>query len=327
MPTPLMFMHDGAVDELICIPFLQAMPNVNLSGIWITPSDCLAVPTATVCGQLLNFINNTTTGLTYTETGSQRPFPWTYRQYALMVNLLPFLNPPTGQVIPSARKICTRNGMDTATAMSVYDQIKQATDAAGEAMIFLITSPMTDFAMLLDLIPGFASEVASITWMGGSINAGGNIDTGIAIGANPNAEWNAYWDPYSVAQVLQAGITINMFPLDVTNQFVLTTSILQQYFLPLAASSQMINLACQMYALVAFQNGYSFWDTATAAYLGNPSLFTLTPTAITINLDETDFNGFGCITTTNGPANVNIASTSQVSQFYQYLTNRLASLR
>jgi purine nucleosidase len=162
--------------------------------------------------------------------------------------------------------------------------------------------------------------------MGGSIKAGGNIDTGIAIGANPNAEWNAYWDPYAVREVLASGLKIDMFPLDVTNQFFLTADVLKQYFLPQAPKSKMMDLASQMYALVAFQAGFSFWDTAAASYLGKPSLFTLASENIDINIDETDSNNFGCIIQ-NGKYPVNIASATSVPDFYDYLTGQLASIK
>jgi len=326
MATPVFFMHDGAIDELICIPFLQSMPNISLSGIWITPSDCLGFPTATVCSQMLQFINSSTTALFLSDSSSQRPFPWIYRQYALMVNLLPLLNVAGSSEIKAPHMISGRSNRNSFADKSIFNVIKKENDKQGEATVFLVTSPLTDFVLLLEAIPELKSEIASIVWMGGSISAGGNIDTGIAIGANPNAEWNAYWDPFAVDTVLRSGIEINIFPLDVTNKFILTPDVLRQYFIPGAVSSQMLDLAAQMYALVAFQNGFSFWDTAAAAFLGNPGLFTMTQENINIHIDESDPNTFGCITVGGGYP-VNIASTNQVTQFYQYLTVQLAGIK
>lgn len=161
--------------------------------------------------------------------------------------------------------------------------------------------------------------------MGGSINAGGNIDTGISPGANPNAEWNAYWDPVSTQAVFDSGIPIYMFPLDVTNQAYLTPDVLQQYFLP-NSTNPVMNLVAQMYALVAFQGGYSFWDTLTAAYIGNPGLFTFAEQGLAIGVDESAPD-FGTITANPQGYPVNVCQTVNVNGFYTYLVQQLMSLK
>jgi purine nucleosidase len=327
MAKPVFFMHDGAVDELLCIPLLQSMSNIDLSGIWITPADCLGLPTATACEQLLDFIRAPDVALFLSDSSSQRPFPWTYRQYALMVNLLPDLNLPGKKRRGCVTSIPTRTREANLIARSVYDQIKQGNDDHGTTTVFLVTAPLTDFVWLLENNSAFQDEVDSVTWMGGTLSAGGNIDTGIAIGANPNAEWNAYWDPFAVDVVLKSSIALNMFPLDVTNQFLLTPAVLQQYFLPHVKTSRMINLASQMYALVAFQAGFSFWDTAAASSLGNPHLFTFAQKNIAINLDEGEPNSFGCMTIAAQGQVVNVASLAvKVESFYTYLIDQLASV-
>ena len=86
----------------------------------------------------------------------------------------------------------------------------------------------------------------------------GNIDTGVAPGANPNAEWNVYWDPQATQDVLQSGIKVKMFPLNVTNSVTLSGEIIRKYFIPDSNQYPALDLAAQMYALVAFQYGFSF---------------------------------------------------------------------
>ena len=65
----------------------------------------------------------------------------------------------------------------------------------------------------------FANKISEIVWMGGVYKTDqtpfGNIDTGIAPGANPYAEWNVYWDPKATQEVLNSGIKIKMFPTGV----------------------------------------------------------------------------------------------------------------
>jgi hypothetical protein len=78
--------------------------------------------------------------------------------------------------------------------------------------------------------------------------------------------------------------------------------VLNQYLLPAAQTSNTVNLAAQMYAMVAFEGGYSFWDTVTAADLGN----------ITV--------------ATSGGYPINVAQTVNVTAFYDYLVQQLSSL-
>lgn len=79
----------------------------------------------------------------------------------------------------------------------------------------------TDFAAAIETDLAILSSIGEVVWMGGTVNAGGNIDTGIAPGANPDAEWNAYWNPQSVLTVPQSGVKVSMFPLDITNSTLL----------------------------------------------------------------------------------------------------------
>ena len=328
MTTPVILMHDGAVDELVCIPFLVSMaPQIQLSSVWIIPADCLGYPTASACQRLSNLLGKPSLPLFLSDSGSERPFPWEYRQYAMMVNLLPILNPTGGPAIASPHAVsfgCARQ----AAVAAFRDQVKAASDAAGTAVTMLITSPMTDFAAAIETDPAILSSIGEVVWMGGTINAGGNIDTGIAPGANPNAEWNAYWDPQSVRTVLQSGVKLSMFPLDITNSTLLAPSTLQQYFLPQASSSVMIDLVCQMYALVAFQGGYSFWDTLTAAYLGMPGLFSLESAKLDIVVNPQSAT-FGQFTVGTGyPVSLctAFAAGQGATTFYQYLASQLASV-
>ena len=328
MTTPVIFMHDGAVDELVCIPFLASMaPQIQLTSVWITPADCLGYPTADACQRIFNLLGQSSLPLTLSDSSSERPFPWEYRQYAMMVNLLPILNPSGGQPAGSLQAVSFGSARKAA-ADAFRDHIKAASDAAGTAVTMLITCPMTDFAALIETDPAILSSIGEVVWMGGTINAGGNIDTGIAPGANPNAEWNAYWDPQSVLTVLQSGVRLSMFPLDITNSTLLGPSTLQQFFLPQAASNVMINLVCQMYALVAFQGGYSFWDTLTAAYLGMPGLFAFQNASLNIDVNPQS-STFGQFIGTGFPVNLctTFAAGQGANNFYTYLVQQLASVK
>lgn len=341
MKQPVFFMQDGAIDELLCIPFVQSMANCALAGVWVTPADCLGYPTVSASARLLAFANTPPIGVMLSNSSSQRPFPWEYRQYSMMVNLLPALNTPAINSAMQNYPFIPFQTMGYAPlsgsqAGKLRDTMRRQTDVAGSGCVFLCTGPLTDLAWLLQATPDLKDEITSIVWMGGSIlnvpeppggnPPGGNIDTGIAPGANPNAEWNAYWDPAAVETVWASGIPFYLFPLNVTNSVFLTPEVLNQWLLPAAQSSVTVNLAAQMYAMVAFQGGYSFWDTVTAAYLGNPDLFTFATQNLGIVTDESSPDLGNINVVASGGYPINVAQTVNVNGFYQYLVQQLSSL-
>jgi purine nucleosidase len=333
---PVFFMQDGAIDELLCIPFVQSMPNCALAGVSVTPADCLGYPTVSASQRMLAFAKTPQIEVMLSNSSSQRPFPWEYRQYSMMVNLLPALNTPAILSGMENYPIMTYETMGYAPlpgdkASKLRDTLRRNTDAASSGYVFLCTGPLTDLAWLLQVNPDLKDEIAAVLWMGGSIlnvpnPVGGNIDTGIAPGANPNAEWNAYWDPAAVETVWSSGIPFYLFPLNVTNSVFLTPAVLNQWLLPAAQTSNTVSLAAQMYSMVAFQGGYSFWDTVTAAYLGNPDLFTFAIQSLGIVTDESSTDLGNITVASPGGYPINVAQTVNVNGFYEYLVQQLSSL-
>lgn len=74
--------------------------------------------------------------------------------------------------------------------------------------------PMTNIAAAMELDPDFAKNVGRIVFMGGALDAPGNI--------TPFAEANTYHDPHALDVVLRSGADITMVGLDVTMQVLLT---------------------------------------------------------------------------------------------------------
>ena len=333
---PVFFMQDGAIDELLCIPFVQSMPNCALRNVWVTPGDCLGYPTASASARMMAFAKTPKTAVLLSNSSSQRPFPWAYRQYSMMVNLLPALNTPA--IISGMKKypclpLQTMGfaPLDTRQAAKLRDTVRRHTDLAGGGYVFLCTGPLTDLAWLLHIIPDLKDEIASVVWMGGSVlnvpkPVGGNIDTGIAPGANPNAEWNAYWDPGAVKSVWASGIPFYLFPLNVTNSVFLTPDVLTQWLLPAAQKSATVSLAAQMYSMVAFEGGYSFWDTVTAAYLGKPKLFKFATKKLAIVTDESSPDLGNITLAKRGGYSVKVAEKVDVKGFYKYFVEQLCSV-
>ena len=263
-------------------------------------------------------------------------FPWTYRQYCLMVNLLPILNPP-GWKAPDKPK-----RTEEARRRVVADHLSNVRVTAGQQVILLVLCPLTPLVDLMEMYErytgrSFADEIQEIVWMGGSLAPSGwrpgdapfgNVDTGIAPGANPNAEWNAYWDPYAVDKILRSGIPLKMFPLNVTNLVPFGPDFIVDRLDPDAATYPMYDLAAQMYSTVAFEGGYSFWDTLTTSYLGKPGLFTLETKNLSIDTDSTSAD-FGTISEdpSGNPVQVATSTTERLRAFYDYYLGQLRTVK
>lgn len=318
--------HDGATDELMSILFAASMPDINLKGIMVLNADCQGYPTAKVSSKLLDLIDHIDIPVAVSGARAWNAFPWTYRQYSLMVDLLPMVNQYKQNVqVPEPQ-------MDFPLVKMVDKVYRENNDTP---VTLLCLSPVTDIADALKSDSAFKNKISEIIWMGGVYitkeTTAGNIDTGVAPGANPNAEWNVYWDPQATKEVLDSGIKIKMFPLNVTNSVTLSGDIIRQYFLPDSDQYPALSLAAQMYSLVAFQYGFSFWDTAATAYLGNPCLYTFKKATVEVDTSA-DPTKQGTLQvefiTDEQPVetSVEIATSINVDQFYDYYVKQLKTL-
>lgn len=328
MARSVVLIQDGAVDELMSVALLTTMPvsDVSYAGCIVVNGDCLLAPTIQATHKILDYMaklnpNLPTNSFVFADEESRavNAFPWTYRQYSLMVNLLPALNSNS-----SGKN--RRTGLSNLTDVlrSVADQQAKNSD---EKAIALCLGPLTPVAATYESWPDdWFSELYEVVWMGGVISpTPGNIDPGIAIGANPDAEWNAYWDPYAVDTLIRSDVEFTMFPLNVTNDYLLNTSFFEKYIYP-NKSHPMVDLAGQMYSTVAFEAGYSFWDTVTTAYIGKPDLFSTESKKLKI---ETDILSpqFGTITEADDGSEINVAkSAAPVDEFYEYFIDQLKSV-
>jgi inosine-uridine nucleoside N-ribohydrolase len=93
------------------------------------------------------------------------------------------------------------------------DVILETADRLREELILVAIGPLTNLATALRKEPRGLSRVGRIVVMGGAIAAPGNI--------TPAAEFNFYVDPEAAAAVFEAGLPIELVPLDATRQAVL----------------------------------------------------------------------------------------------------------
>lgn len=318
---PVIIIQDGAVDELMSVALVATMPNIDLLGIGVVNADCLADPTLEVTQKILNLMGIPEVPVTISTARAINAFPWSYRQYSMMVNLLPMLNITPNTVVPS--KVTTE-------AMLVELILKNMTEGKPKVKV-LVLSPLTPLVTAWEMNPAIKDGIDEILWMGGALppangNCGfpyGNVDPGLAPGANANAEWNAYWDPFAVQNVLASGVTLTMFPLNATNEVMLNA----EKVLEFAKDSEkypLYALAGQMYSTVAFEAGYAFWDTVTTAYLDRPDIYSIEAKKL---LNVTTGNDQGNISEDPNGYSVNVVVDINVQKFYDYLFKQWTYLK
>ena len=88
--------------------------------------------------------------------------------------------------------------------------LRQLLTEAVVPITLIALAPLTNIAVLLRMYPEVRSKIAGLTIMGGTFIAPGNT--------SPLAEFNVRVDPEAAAIVLQSGLPIRLYPLDVFRQ-------------------------------------------------------------------------------------------------------------
>ncbi len=86
---------------------------------------------------------------------------------------------------------------------------------SGQPMTIVATGPLTNLAALLSISPAARKNIAKIVLMGGCIGLGNR---------SPAAEFNIWADPEAAFIVIDAGVPIEVVPLEVTHKAMFTLS-------------------------------------------------------------------------------------------------------
>ncbi len=262
--TPVVLLHDAAIDEFISSMLLTVMPSVELLGIIVINADCLAETAMQASYKLMHFMGRADIPVALSRSRGWNAFPWVYRGDCVKFNNLPILQGNDIQFLGAPP-----DGED------LLVQLLQTAIKTNRPLTLLMTGPMTPLVDVLSRDASLAKGVAQIVWMGGAIKAAGNLDPntiGKAV-ANPHAEWNAFWDPYAVADVFQQFQGVNIFPLDITN----SASITPDFMAALQAQGakyRYSQLAFDAYSFVSSEPFYSMWDVTATCWLTRPDLYT-----------------------------------------------------
>ncbi|MGB6299380.1 MAG: nucleoside hydrolase [Rivularia sp. (in: cyanobacteria)] len=292
--------HDGGVDDYLATMLLMTMDSVQPLGVVVTAADCYAQPAVSATRKILDLMGFSNIPVAESKVRGINPFPNLYRRDSYVVDHFPILNQRETITTP----LIAESGEDFTVKI-----LQQAT----EPVTIMATGPLTNIAAALQKAPQIEEKIKRIVWMGGALNVPGNVEKNWEPGQDGTAEWNAYWDPISVAQIWDTQIEIIMCSLDITNNVPVTSEIVQK--MGKQRNYPLSDLAGQCYALVIPQD-YYFWDVLATAYLGKPEFFELKEIETEI---ITEGKSQGRTKIVSGGRKVSVMDKVDKQSFYNYI--------
>ena len=159
--------------------------------------------------------------------------------------------------------------------------ILDAADRWRADLTIVALGPLTNLALALQRDPRRLARVGRIVVMGGAIGVPGNV--------TPAAEFNFYVDPEAAAAVLDAGLPVELIPLDVTRRVVLAQAALTDR---LRRCSDLVARFILDFTLHGFAfgaaregGGIVLHDPLAMAVALDPSLVTFEPTCVEVECE------------------------------------------
>jgi len=169
----------------------------------------------------------------------------------------------------------TRRPSDQRATEMLYEQITRS----AEPVTLVSLAPMTNVAMLLTLHPDVASHLEGLVFMGGSASQG-NV-TAVA-------EFNVWQDPEAATCVVESGLGVTMYGLDVFNRLLIPQATADRWT---RADHPAVRLAGELLhrrgtRAAGFEQDYVgvLGDAGALVLLTHPELFTTASLPVRVNL-------------------------------------------
>jgi purine nucleosidase len=261
--TPVLFIHDAAIDDFVATLLILESPNLDLRGVVIVNADCIPGPGMDVASRVHQFAGRPDLPLGLSGARGWNPFPWPYRGDCVTLGDIGCLASfqSTVPVPPPSGEALIVEALETAIARA-------------EPLTILLTTGFTTLVDILKSRPDLARGISRVAWMGGALDHPGNLDpeTINPAVANTHAEWNVFWDPFAADLGLATLPDIAVFPLDITDWAAITPAFMAQLQAQAADHSYSL-FASEAYALVADEPYYDMWNVTVALWLISPELY------------------------------------------------------
>jgi inosine-uridine nucleoside N-ribohydrolase len=187
--------------------------------------------------------------------------------------------------------------------------ILEVADRWGAELTIVALGPLTNLALALQQDPRRLGRAGRIVVMGGAIAVPGNI--------TPAADFNFYVDPEAAAAVLEAGLPVELVPLDVTRRVVLAQATLTE---ELQRCSDRIARFILDFTLHGFafgaereSGGIVLHDPLAMAVALDPSLVALEPLCVEVECEGRLTRGLSLADRREIPSHRKRASTCRVA--------------
>jgi inosine-uridine nucleoside N-ribohydrolase len=251
-PAPLIIDTDAGSDDLLAISYLLARADIPIEAITVVSGVAHVHPGAMNVLRLIEAAGRRNIpvyeGSAETPAGGHA-FPADWRKAADEIPLPTTKLQPQPQ--PAVAFLKTRITGGTAGGTAKPCRI-------------LALGPLTNLAAAL----GPKNAVEKLVIMGGAVRVPGNIG---------DAEWNIYADPRAAEKVFQAGLPIELIPLDATNKVPIDAAYISRF--RKEANTTLGKLATQ---ILATSPPPFAWDPLAAIALTNPEVATTVPLALSI---------------------------------------------
>ncbi|MEO1171674.1 MAG: nucleoside hydrolase, partial [Myxococcota bacterium] len=253
--TPVLFDHDGGVDDLISLLLIGLSPDIELKAVTVTPADCLLSDAVESTLKLL-----TLTGRSVPVAAGRyygvNPFPHEWRVQPKIINALPDM-------------LRIKEDRRTLSSLPADELMIQTLDAAEEPLTVLMTGPCTNLVKALSHREDLKTKIARVVWMGGAVDVAGNV---VIHNHDGTAEWNAYWDPPATQALIEMQLPLTLVALDACNSVPVDIAFLRRLAEVGRDSSSKADLAGQFWAttinsLPSYEYVYHLWDVLATSYV------------------------------------------------------------
>jgi purine nucleosidase len=267
---PVFLEMDGSMDDMISLITLLSFRNFKLTGVSVTNGNCYAENAVETVLRIFKLFTISDTKVAVSRAMAVNPFPDKWREKGKQINGLK----PLQKITPDRAQQSDDDAADF-TAQQIMSE--------NEKTIVVLTGPASNLVNALEKYQGLNEKIEKVLWMAGAFMANGNV---ISPDHDGSAEWNIFWDPLSAQKLIQSGLKIVLFPLDVCNQVPVDNYLM--YHLKKQSRHTLSKLVYNILNLsINGHSTYYMWDVLPAMFLGSPDIFRFSNTSIDIEIRGT----------------------------------------
>jgi purine nucleosidase/pyrimidine-specific ribonucleoside hydrolase len=209
MATPVLIDTDPGIDDALALAFALRSPELDINAMTTVAGN---VPIELATRNLFRTLTELSVSASFAVAqGAQSPLGRTLVSAGHIhgddgLGNLDRLRRPDGSFLypDPPIQLTSQDGADL-----ILETIRRRPDE----LVLIALGPLTNLAIAFERDPAIMRKVREVVIMGGAIAVPGNV--------TPAAEFNFYVDPEAAHRVLNAGLPVQMVPLDVTRQVIL----------------------------------------------------------------------------------------------------------